>query len=49
MLNPSTIVVHLHDTVETASLEREAIDDLLEQVHRTVAAPVDRDLDGLPG
>ena len=44
ILYPSTIVVHLHDTIETKSLsvaEREA---LLSRVHAIVSAPVEESL-----
>ena len=41
MLLPSTIVVHLHDTIETKGLNEPEREALLERVQRTVAGPVD--------
>lgn len=47
MLYPSTIVVHLHDTIETKDLSEEELQGLPERVHRTVSRPVDEAL-GIP-
>jgi 1-acyl-sn-glycerol-3-phosphate acyltransferase len=44
MLNPSKIVVHLHDTMETAGMAKEDAEALMERVHRIVSAPVDESL-----
>ena len=41
MLWPSTIVVHLHDTIETKNLSESEREALLERVQRIVADPVD--------
>ena len=40
MLHPSTIVVHLHDTIETKGLSEEALEALPERVHEILAKPV---------
>jgi 1-acyl-sn-glycerol-3-phosphate acyltransferase len=41
LLRPSTIVVHLHDTIETRNLSDEEIEALPERIHAIVAGPVD--------
>ena len=43
MLNPSTIVVHIHDTIETAGLgdTKEDAAQLRERVQAIISAPVD--------
>lgn len=43
MLNPSTIVVHIHDTIDTAGLgdTKEAAAQLRERVQAIVSAPID--------
>jgi 1-acyl-sn-glycerol-3-phosphate acyltransferase len=41
MLWPSTIVVHLHDSIETRALSEQEREELLERVQRIVAEPVD--------
>jgi 1-acyl-sn-glycerol-3-phosphate acyltransferase len=41
MLRPSKIVVHLHDTIETAGLKKEDIPALRDRVREIVARPVD--------
>jgi 1-acyl-sn-glycerol-3-phosphate acyltransferase len=41
MLRPSRIVVHLHDTIETKSLDKRDVAALRERVRAVVAAPVD--------
>jgi 1-acyl-sn-glycerol-3-phosphate acyltransferase len=41
MLRPSKIVVHLHDTIETAGLDKRDAGKLCQQVREIVAAPVD--------
>lgn len=41
MIRPSKIVVHLHDTIETAGLSKDAIEPLRQQVHKIVSTPVD--------
>jgi 1-acyl-sn-glycerol-3-phosphate acyltransferase len=43
-LRPSTIVVHLHDTIETSGLTRADADALMARVHRIVSDPVERSL-----
>ncbi len=40
-LFPSKITAYLHDTIETAGLRKEDIDNLKNRVHALVAAPVD--------
>lgn len=44
MLSPSTIVVHLHDTLETRGLRKEDVEALRERVHRTVSQPIEEAL-----
>lgn len=41
MLRPSTIVVHLHDTIETRNLSDAEIEALPERIHEIVSRPVD--------
>lgn len=41
MLFPSTIVVHLHDTIETKNLREAEREALAERVYQTVSAPID--------
>ncbi|HLG14957.1 MAG TPA: lysophospholipid acyltransferase family protein [Blastocatellia bacterium] len=41
MLRPSKIVVHLHDTIETAGLTKQDAAALMDRVHRIVAGPID--------
>lgn len=43
MLHPGKITVLLHDTIETAGLTREDLDELVERVHKIVAEPVEAD------
>lgn len=43
MLYPSKIVVHIHDTIETAGLTKHEEDALAERVHSIVAAPIHED------
>jgi 1-acyl-sn-glycerol-3-phosphate acyltransferase len=44
MLRPSTIVVHLHDTIETRNLSEAEIDELPERIHEIVSRPVHEEL-----
>ena len=44
LLRPSKIVVHIHDTIETAGLSREEIHSLRERVRGIIAAPIDEHL-----
>ena len=46
MLRPSTIVVHLHDTIETSSLEKRDVSALRDRVRAIIARPVDAAMDG---
>ena len=46
MLHPSTIVVHLQDTIETKGLSREELEALPERVYEIVAKPVHAALEG---
>jgi 1-acyl-sn-glycerol-3-phosphate acyltransferase len=41
MLRPSKIVVHLHDTIETAGLDKRDAGKLCERVREIVAAPIE--------
>ncbi len=41
MLHPSTIVVHIHDTIETRAMRKEGVGALRDRVHRIVSRPVD--------
>jgi 1-acyl-sn-glycerol-3-phosphate acyltransferase len=43
-LYPGKITVYLHDTIDTAQVERAGIDELTEQVRAIVAAPVEESL-----
>jgi hypothetical protein len=40
MLRPATIVVHLHDTIETQGLTDEEIEALPEKFYQIVSGPV---------
>jgi len=44
LLRPSTIVVHVHDTIETTGLAREDIPALMRRVHEIVAKPMEEGL-----
>ena len=44
MLRPSTITVHLHDTIETRDILRSDLDSLVQRVHQIVSAPVEESL-----
>jgi 1-acyl-sn-glycerol-3-phosphate acyltransferase len=48
LLKPATVTVWLHDTVETAGLERRDMDALRGRVHETVSRPVEQALRGDP-
>ncbi len=41
MLNPSKIVVYMHDTIETAGMSRDQVDELRDRVHAIVSGPID--------
>jgi 1-acyl-sn-glycerol-3-phosphate acyltransferase len=43
-LRPSMVVVHLHDTIDTALLNEQELDQLCDRVHRIVSQPVDEAL-----
>ena len=45
MLNPGKITVYLHDTVETAGMKKDDVDQLSDRVHEIVAAPVERHME----
>ena len=45
MLRPSRIVVHLHDTIETAGLDKKDLPELRDRVWETVAGPVHAAMD----
>jgi 1-acyl-sn-glycerol-3-phosphate acyltransferase len=49
MLNPSSIVVHMHDTIETAGMSKNDADLLMERVHRIVSGPVNNHIDARVG
>jgi 1-acyl-sn-glycerol-3-phosphate acyltransferase len=40
-LHPSNIVVHIHDTIETAGMKKTDVPALMERVHAIMSAPVD--------
>ena len=44
MLHPGRIIVYLHDTIDTAQVERVNVDSLAERVHAIVSASVDDSL-----
>jgi 1-acyl-sn-glycerol-3-phosphate acyltransferase len=44
MLYPSTIVVHIHDTIQTQGMPRCDVDALVERVHRIVSKPLNEAL-----
>jgi 1-acyl-sn-glycerol-3-phosphate acyltransferase len=44
MLHPGKITVYLHDTIDTASVERAAADQLAERVHAIVCGPVEESM-----
>jgi 1-acyl-sn-glycerol-3-phosphate acyltransferase len=46
-LHPSNIVVHIHDTIETAGMKKSDVDAMIERVHAIMAAPVDTYYDAL--
>jgi len=41
MLNSAKIVVYMHDTIETAGMTRDQVDELRDRVHAVVSRPVD--------
>jgi 1-acyl-sn-glycerol-3-phosphate acyltransferase len=47
MLNPSKIVVHMHDTIDTAGLTHAQVEELRQRVHAIVSAPINEHM-GLP-
>ena len=44
ILRPTTITVHLHDTIETKGLHKEDVPALKERVRQIIAAPVEASL-----
>lgn len=44
LMHPSTIVVHLHDTIETTGMTRGDAEALMTRLHRIVSGPVERSL-----
>jgi len=44
ILRPTTITVHLHETIETAGLKKEDLPALQQRVRQMIAAPVDASL-----
>jgi 1-acyl-sn-glycerol-3-phosphate acyltransferase len=44
MLHPGKITIYLHDTIDTAEVERTAVDELAERVRAIVSAPVEESL-----
>jgi 1-acyl-sn-glycerol-3-phosphate acyltransferase len=46
-LHPSNIVVHIHDTIETAGMKKSDVDAMIERVHAIMSAPVDTYYDAL--
>lgn len=47
MLYPSKITVHMHDTIDTASLTKDDVNALMVRVHEIVSKPVDEHYRGL--
>lgn len=41
MLQPTTIVVHLHDTIETSGLSKDDVPALRERVHQIISTPIE--------
>ena len=41
LLYPSKIVVHMHDTIETAGLSKKDVGELKERVHQIISRPID--------
>jgi len=48
ILEPTTISVHLHETIETSGLRKEDVPALRERVHAIIAAPIDAWLEQQP-
>nr|HEV7954640.1 lysophospholipid acyltransferase family protein [Candidatus Acidoferrales bacterium] len=46
-LHPSNIVVHIHETIETAGMKKSDVDAMIERVHAIMSAPVDAYYDAL--
>ncbi|MBI4458778.1 MAG: 1-acyl-sn-glycerol-3-phosphate acyltransferase [Acidobacteria bacterium] len=44
MLYPSTITVHIHDTIDTRSLPPEKLEQLQDRVYQIISAPIHEDL-----
>ena len=44
MLNPGKITVYLHDTIDTAGMKKEDVEQLNNRVHAIVAAPVEQSM-----
>ncbi|HKM68407.1 MAG TPA: lysophospholipid acyltransferase family protein [Candidatus Acidoferrum sp.] len=44
ILRPTTITVHIHETIETSGLKKEDISALKERVHNLIAPPVEASL-----
>ena len=49
ILRPTTIVVHLHDTIETSGLSKEDVPALRDRVHTIISAPINAWLDDVRG
>jgi 1-acyl-sn-glycerol-3-phosphate acyltransferase len=47
LMVPTTITVHIHETIETAALTKEDVPALRDRVHAIIAAPIDEWLRGL--
>jgi 1-acyl-sn-glycerol-3-phosphate acyltransferase len=41
MLNPTTITVHLHDTIETSSLSKDDVPALRDRVRKAISTPIE--------
>ena len=48
LMRPSTIVVHLHDTIDTSGLTRADAEALMTRTRRIVSGPVDRSRQRVP-
>ena len=47
MLNPQTVTVVIHETIETKGMKKEDIPALRDRVHATIAAPIEARLKGV--
>jgi 1-acyl-sn-glycerol-3-phosphate acyltransferase len=45
MLYPSKIIVYMHDTIETAGLGKDDVEELMKRVHDAISRPVDEHME----